>query len=398
MLGKVLEGIRVIDCTHFKAGPTCAQMLADMGAEVIRVERPGGGLDREMPPFTAEGQSFYLAYTCRNKKSITLNLEKQKGKELFRRLVQQTDIVIESFGPVVNKKLGLDFESLKEVKENIIVVAISGYGQSGPYAARSGFDGVAQGMSGLMWVTGFPEGKPVRLGVSFVDTASGLHGALGALLALYYRDRTGKGQLVDIALLDVAMAFTESILGEYRVAGMIRPQIGNANVLSAPYDAFEAKDGWVFIGTGTQGQWQALCRAAGKEELIHDSRFRTMRERTRPESRQAITEWLGAWVAQQTTAELVKRLNEAGVPCGRLNTIPEVFSEPQVRAREMIVELDHPGLGLVPLLGNAIKLSETPAEIRSPAPMVGEHNEEIYASLLSLTDEQLAQLQEERVV
>jgi len=190
----VLEGIRVLDISRFKAGPTCGQILADMGAEVIRVERPGGDLDRELAPFTPAGQSFYLAFTCRNKKGVTLDLSKQRGKEIFQRLVKQTDVVIESFGPVVNKKLGIDYQSLKGIKGDIIVVAVSGYGQNGPYANRGSVDAIAQGMSGLMWVTGFPdENRPVRLGVSFVDTAAGIYGALGTLLALRYRGKTGKG-------------------------------------------------------------------------------------------------------------------------------------------------------------------------------------------------------------
>jgi crotonobetainyl-CoA:carnitine CoA-transferase CaiB-like acyl-CoA transferase len=397
-LDKALEAIRVLDFSHFKAGPTCAQILADMGAEVIRVERPGGGVDRELPPFTPDGQSFYLAYTCRNKKGITLNLKEQKGKEILRKLIKQTDVVIESFGPVENKNLELDFQSLKGIKQDIIVVAISAYGQNGPYAGRTGFDAIAQGMSGLMWVTGFPEDKPVRLGASFVDVAAGICGALGTSVALRYRDKTGRGQLIDISLLNIAMMFTESILGEYKVAGQIRPQVGNANVLVAPYDAFKAKDGWVFIGTVTQSQWKILCQITGKEELINQPGFRTVRERVQPESRQFFTTWLGNWVAQRTVDELVSQLNEVGVPCGRINRVPEVSSEPQIRDGEMIVELDHPGIGLVPLIDMPIKFSETPGEIRSPAPALGEHNEEIYTNLLGLIPDQLAQLKEEGII
>jgi Predicted acyl-CoA transferases/carnitine dehydratase len=397
-VGKALEGIRVLDFSRFKAGPTCAQILADMGAEVIRVERPGGDFDRELAPFTPDGQSFYLAYTCRNKKSVTLDLRKQKGKEIFRRLVKQTDVVLESFGPVVNRKLGLDYQSLKEIKRDIIVAAISAYGQNGPYAGRTGFDGTVQGMSGLMWVTGFPEGKPVRLGVSFVDIAAGICGVSGVSLALRYRDKTGKGQLIDVSLLDVAMTFTESILGEYEIAKQTRPQVGNANVLAAPYDAFKAKDGWVFICTATQNQWKALCEIIGREELTDDPRFKTMRDRVRPESRQFFAEWIGEWVAPKTVDELVSQLNKVRVPCGRINTIPEVIAEPQIQAREMIVRLDHPGIGKVPLVGTPVKLSETPGEIRTPAPALGEHNEEVYGSLLGLNSAQLSQLREEGVI
>jgi crotonobetainyl-CoA:carnitine CoA-transferase CaiB-like acyl-CoA transferase len=397
-MDKVLDGIRVLDFSRFKAGPTCGQILADMGAEVIRVERPGGDFDRELAPFTPEGQSFYLAYTCRNKKGITLNLSEGKGKEILGKLVQQTDVVLESFDPVVKKKLGLDYQSLKGIKQDIIVVAVSAYGQSGPYADRMGFDAIVQGVSGLMWVTGFPEGKPVRLGVSFVDVAAGIYGALGVSLALRYRDKTGQGQLIDVSLLDVAVSFMESIFGEYMVAGQIRPQVGNANVLAAPYDAFKAKDGWVSIGTATPGQWKALCQATGREELADDPRFKTVRDRVRPESRHFFTQWLGEWVADKTVDELVSQLNQAGVSAGRVNTVPEVISNPQIQARRMVVELDHPNIGEIPLLGVPIKLSETPGQIRTPAPQVGEHNKQIYGKLLGLSSEQLSQLREQGVI
>jgi CoA:oxalate CoA-transferase len=398
-MDKVLQGIRVLDFSVVKAGPTCGQILADMGAEVIRVEARGGAFDRELAPFLPNGQSFYLAYTCRNKKGITLNLTREKGRGLCKELVKRSDVVIENLGPRGNKKLGLDYESLKQVKQDIIVVAISAYGQYGPSAYRDGVDAIAQGMSGLMWVTGFPdEGRPVRLGVSFVDTAAGMQGALGALLALYYRDKTGKGQLVDISLLDVAMSFTESIWGEYKIAGQIRPQVGNANVLTTPYDAYKAKDGWVFLSAISDSSWKALCRTLAREELISDPGFLTMRDRLQPKSRQFVGSWLGEWMAQKMVDEVVQQLNDAGVPCGKINKVPEVMSEPQIQARKMIVELEHPGIGKVPLVGVPIKLSETPGEINTPAPAVGEHNEEVYGNLLGLTPEQVSQLEEEGVI
>ena len=397
-MDKVLEGIRVLDFAQFKAGPTCAQILADMGAEVIRVERPEGNSDRDLPPYAPDGKSFYLSFTCRNKKGVTLDLKKQKGKEIFRKLVKQSDVVIESFGPAVNKKLGIDYQSLRQIKHDIIVVAVSAFGQDGPCAQRLGFDAIAQAMSGLMSVTGFQgEDRPVKLGVSFTDIAAGIYGALGTLCALRYRDKTSKGQLVDISLLDSAVSFTESIWGEFKIAKQIRTQVGNANVLAAPYDAFRAKDGWVFIGTGTSRQWESLCKITGKEELINDHRFRSMKGRCRPESIRFFSEWLGKWVAEKTVNGLVEQLNAAGIPCGPVNTIPQAFSDPQIRARKMIVEFDRPGIGKIPLVGIPVKLSETPGEIRTLDPAIGEHNEEIYGDLLGLIPEQILQLKEEGV-
>jgi len=398
-MDKVLEGIRVLDFSQFKAGPTCAQILADMGAEVIRVERPEGNSDRDLPPYTSDGQSFYLSFTCRNKKGITLNLGEQKGKEIFQKLVKQSDVVIESFGPVANKKLGINYQSLKHIKNDIIAVSISAFGQDGPYANRLGFDSIAQAMSGLMWVTGFPEeNKPVRLGVSFTDIAAGVYGALGTLCALRYRDKTGKGQLVDISLLDSAVSFTESIWGEFKIAKQIRPKVGNANILAAPYDTFKTKDGWVAVGTGTSRQWKSLCKVTGREDLTEDPKFRTIKDRCQLESIRFFSEWLGGWIAEKTVNEVVERLNDAGIPCGPVNTIPEAFSDPQIRARKMIVEFDRPGIGKIPVVGIPVKLSETPGEIKTLDPAIGEHNEEIYCNLLGLTPEQILQLKEEGVI
>jgi len=396
---KVLEGIRVIDLSQFKAGPTCAQILADMGADVIRVERPEGNFDRDLPPYTSDGQSFYLSFTCRNKKGITLNLKKQKGKEILQKLVRKSDVVIESFGSVVNKQLGIDYQSLKQIKDDIIVVAISAFGQDGPYSKRPGFDSIAQAMSGLMWVTGFPEeNKPVKLGVSFIDIAAGVYGALGTLLALRYRDKTGKGQLVDMSLLDTAVSFTESIWGEFKVAKQIRPKVGNANVLAVPYDAFKAKDGWVTIGVGTSRQWKSLCNVIGRPRLFDDPRFQTMKDRCKLENIQFFSELLGGWIAGKKVNEVVEQLNNKGIPCGPVNTVPQAFSDPQIRARKMIVELDRPGIGKIPLVGIPIKLSETPGEIRTLDPAIGEHNEEIYNDLLGLIPEQIVHLKEEGVI
>jgi len=211
---EILQGIRVLDFSRYKAGPTCGQILGDIGAEVIRVEKPGGEEDRRLGPFAPDGQSLYLMFTCRNKKAITLNLQKQKGEEILKELVKQSDVVIENFGPGANQKLGLDYESLKNIKSDIITVAVSAYGQYGPYASQGGFDAIAQAMSGMMWLTGFSQGLPVREGVSIVDTVTGFYGAMGTLFALYHREKTGEGQLVDVSLLDSAVSFMESTIAE----------------------------------------------------------------------------------------------------------------------------------------------------------------------------------------
>ncbi len=401
---EILHGIRVLDLSRYRAGPTCGQILADMGAEVIRLEKPGGEDDRRLEPFApggpfaSDGQSFYLMFTCRNKKSITLNLQKQKGEEILDKLVKQSDVVIENFGPDVNKRLGLDYESLKKTNPAIIAVAVSAYGQYGPYASRLGFDAVAQAMSGLMWVTGFPQGLPLKLGVSFIDTTTGIYGALGAIFALYHREKTGEGQSVDVSLIDSAVSFMETFIAEYEVANNIHPQVANSHTYVGPYDAYKAKDGYFYLAAMVDSVWKRFLKVMDREELASDPRFQTDHDRARPENRQFFADWLNEWAAEKTVAEIVKQFNKAGVPCAPVNTIPEVAADPHIRAREMLVEVEHSGVGKVPLIGIPIKFSKTPGKIKTVAPLLGEHNEEVYCGLLGYTPHELAQLKEEGVV
>jgi len=399
-MSKVLKGIKILDISQFKAGPTCAQILADMGADVIRVERPAGkNSDRYLAPYTPNGQSLYLTYTCRNKKGITLDLTKMEGKEIFDKLVERSDVVIENLGPVGNKKLAVDYQSLKQIKKDIIVVSVSGFGQYGPYSKRLGFDAIAQAMSGLMWVTGFPEEKrPERMGVSWVDYATGVYGALGTMFALYHRDKTGKGQLVDVSLLDTALSFSESIWGEFKIAKQLRPKVGNANVLTAPYDAYQAKDGWVFIGTATSKQWESLCSVTGKQKLVNDHKFKTIRDRCKLENLPFFSEWLNSWVADKKVDEVVKKLNNVGVPCAPVLTLTQVLSDPHVKERKMVVEVERPGIGKIPIVGIPIKLSETPGEIKNLEPAVGEHNEDVYGNILGLAPSDILLLKEKGVI
>ena len=393
-----MHGIRVLDFSRYRAGPTCGQMLGDMGAEVIRIERPNGEDDRQLSPFAAGGQSSYLMFTARNKKDITLNLRKQKGKELLRELVRRSDVVIENFGPEVNRRLGFDYESLTKIKPDIIVVSVSAFGQYGSYSNRGGFDGVALALSGLMWVSGFPQGSPMKLGINFVDTATGIYGALGTLYALYHREKTGEGQSVDVSLLDSAVSFMESIVAEYETVNEIRPQVGNSHTYTGPYDAYKAKDGYFFLGVVGNTVWKRFLKMMDREELASDPRFQSDYDRARPENRQFFTDWLNRWAAEKTVDEVVSQFNGAGVPCARVNTVPEVAADPHIRAREMLVEVEHPEVGKVPLIGIPIKLSKTPGKIKTTAPSLGEHNEEIYCDWLGCTHEEFTQLKEEGVI
>ncbi|MFC1984775.1 CaiB/BaiF CoA transferase family protein [Chloroflexota bacterium] len=403
-MAEVLHGIRVLDFTRYRAGPACSQILGDMGAEVIKVERPGGEEERQLEPLAPgrvgapDGQSYYLMFSCRNKKAITLNLSKPKGKDILKELVKQSDIVLENFGPEVNKRLGLDYESLKNIKPDIIVVSVSAYGQYGPYASRIGFDSIAQAMSGLMWVTGFPQGLPVKSGVSFIDTTTGIYGALGAMFALYHRQKTGEGQLVDVSLLDTAVSFTENFMAEYEIADQVHPQVGNSHTYVGPINTYKAKDGYFLLQVTGSAIWRRFLKMMEREELDGDPRFQTDHDRARPENRQFFSDWLDKWAAEKTVDEIMNQCAEAGVPCGRVNTLPEVAADPHVRAREMLVEVEHPGVGKVPLVGIPFKLSRTPGKIKTTHPLVGEHNKETYCDLLGYTDQEIAQLQEEGLI
>ena len=284
----------------------------------------------------------------------------------------------------------------KQIKSDIIVVSMSAYGQYGPYAHRLGVDGIAQAMSGIMWLTGFPDAPPTRSGVNIVDFGAGIYAALGTVLALYNRDKTGEGQLVDISLLDTGLSFTESAVAEYEIQKEIRPRVGNANVFVGPYDTYKAKDGYVCLAVVSEYSWKKFLRVLGREELVDDPRFKTNRDRVK--NSKFFTDWLSNWMAEKSVDEVVSQFNEAGVPCARVNTIPEVAADPHIRAREMIVEFHHPGIGKVPLINNPIKLSETPAEIRTSSPAIGEHNEEIYCGLLGLNQQELHQLKQEGTI
>ena len=395
---KVLEGIRVLDFGRFIAGAYCSTLLADMGAEVIKVERPGGEVDRELGPFAPNGESIvYGVIIHRNKKGITLDTRSEKGREILKKLVNRADILVENYGVEGKKIMGLEYEPLSQINPAIIWVSISGFGSSGPYAKKLCFDAVAQGMSGAMCYTGFPENPPTRSAVAYVDMSSAIYGALGAMFALYNREKTGKGQIVDISLLDVATSFVTNmgVAAEYKLLNYIRPQIGNSSFYNYN-NTYKAKDGWLFIYTIGNSIWQRFLKVIGREDLAQDSRFKD--DMTRWQNRDALDPIVCQWVSQYTVKEVFDLLEEARVPCGPVNNIADMVNNPQVKAREMIVDVDFPGIGPVPLGGVVTKLSKTPGEIETRAPLVGEHNEEIYCNLLNLSLGELRQLEQEGVI
>lgn len=396
MSSLALDGVRVLDVSQVMAAPFCAQMLGDMGADVIKVEKPKGGDDsrRMAPPFINGESAAFLAMN-RNKRSIALDLKQDQGVEIFRQLAARADILIENFRPGTMESLGLGYAVLSATHPELVYCSISGFGQTGPYRERGGFDLVAQGMSGIMSVTGNPGDAPVKVGVPITDLNAGMFAVYGILTAYIQRLRTGKGQYLETSLLEAGIAYTVWESAIYFATGTVPQPLGSAHRLSAPYQAFRTADGYINIGAANQANWEKLCAALEREELVQDSRFldnpsRTMRA-------DELAEELGKTFARRTTQEWMTFLDAAGVPAGPLYDLAAVYADPQVQVREMRVELEHPRAGRVSHIGIPVKLSETPGTIRRPAPMLGEHTDEILREL-NLDDAAIANLRNSSVV
>jgi CoA:oxalate CoA-transferase len=396
-LEKVLTGVRVLDFSRWFAGPYTATLLAAMGAEVIRVERPAGEEERNFGPYAPNGESMLTLVTLQNRRGITLDPLSDKGRGIVGQLVRKSDVVLHSYVSGSPEESLLSYDSLTQFNPAIIVAKVSGFGSTGPYAQRPCFDTIAQALSGAMSYTGFPETAPTRSGYAWVDFSTGSHTALGIMFALYHRQRTGKGQFIDVALLDVAVSCVAglAVAAEYKVSGIIRARQGNASYYNFT-NCLKAKDGWVMLGTSGTPIWRRFLRAIGREDLKEDPRFKN--DRHRYENRQAIQSVVEEWLKDKTVDEAIRILEQARVPCSRVNNIAEMVNDPQVAARDMLIDMEYPDIGKVPLPGVVIKMSGTPGAIERPAPRAGEHNEEVYSSLLGFTPEQLQQLKAEGVI
>jgi formyl-CoA transferase len=392
-----LEGLRIIDLTRVLAGPFCTMILADMGAEVIKVERTGTGSDeRQMGPFK-NGESAYFMNLNRNKKGVTLNLKDPRGKSLFLDLVKKSDVVVENFRPGTMEKLGLGYDDLKKVNPGIIYAAISGFGHTGRYSQRPGYDIISQAMSGLMSTTGWPDSEPTRTGTAMGDILGGLSNAIGILAAIYNRHETGEGQKVDVALVDSAVASLEIINMIYLVEGRIPQRIGNRYESTYPYDSFRASDGSLVIGAGNDKLYASMCEVMGRPELAEDPRF--LRVRDRVENHAELKPIVEEWTMNLTVDEVYEKLSSAGVPCAPIYNIEQVVNDPHIAGdREMFVDIEHPVAGKMKITGSHIKLSGTPASIRTPSPALGENNADIYGGLLGIAEEDLKKLIDEGVV
>ena len=374
-----LEGLRIIDLTSHLSGPYCSMLLADHGADVIKVERPEEGDDaRRMPPFV-NGQSSPFMLWNRNKRSIALDLKVERDRDICRDLARGADVFLENFKPGTAARLGLGYDDLSALNPRLIYCSISGYGQTGPYRERPGFDLMMQAMSGIMSVTGPEDGPPHRLPLAICDIGAGMFAAIGILAALQARTRSGTGQQVDTSLYEAGISF-----GLYEAAHLFatgeRPaRLGQAHRGGAPYQVFRTADGWVTIGPNTQKLWRTFCATIGRGELAQDPRFRD--NPARVANRKALVALLEEVLARHGTAHWVDLLNDAGVPVGPVMTYDEVFADPQVKAREMVAEIEHPVAGPMRTLGIPVKLSATPGRLRRPAPGLGEHGAEILAEL-----------------
>ncbi|MEM9045736.1 MAG: CoA transferase [Pseudomonadota bacterium] len=373
-----LAGLKVIELAHIMAGPACGLMLADMGADVIKVEKPTGDDTRRMLPPDVNGESAAYLMMNRNKRGIALDLKQQAARDALRRMLDQADVVIENYRHDTMEKLGLGYETLRETNPGLIYVAISGFGRTGPYAHRGGFDLIAQGMSGLMSITGEGPGRPpVKVAAPVSDISAGILGALGVCAALNHRNATGEGQMVDTSLYEAAITLTYWQSAITFASGVAPEPIGSAHPLNAPYQAFETSDGWITLGAANQANWERLITLIDAEHLGEDPRF--LGNPDRIVNREALAEELNGIFRTRTSAAWLGVLEAGGFPAGPVSTIAEMQADPHTHAREMVVETEHPVAGVTQAIGLPLKFSETPGGSRSPAPTLGQHGEEILA-------------------
>ncbi|MDD5939008.1 MAG: CoA transferase [Clostridiales bacterium] len=391
-----LEGLKVVDLTTALSGPFCTMFFGDYGAEVIKVEPTDGEQCRTWGPLDEKtGESGFFANYNRNKKGVTLNLKSEKGLQMLYELVKDADFLCENFKGGVTKKLKVDYETIKKINPRIIYVSGSGFGQTSPIGDRPCYDIVAQSMGGMVNLTGFPESAPVKVGPSVADHVSGIYQFVGAMEALYHREKTGQGQLVDVAMVDTIFSLLENAIPHYVLHGIIPQRNGNVDPSICPFDIYACKDGFVALGVGNERLWEKFCNLIGKPELLEDPRYATNDLRCKnyqPDLQNLIRDW----VKDYTKAELEKMMAEEAIPCGPVLNMKEAIEHPHIKAREMLVHTPapHPLLGDMPVQGVVAKLSETPGGVFTPAPTLGQHNREVFG----LTPEQEAQLKAEGVI
>ena len=392
-MNKVLSGIRVLDFSQVLAGPFCTMNLADFGAEVIKIEKPGSGDgSRIFGPFVADQSGYYILVN-RGKKGITLDLK--KGKDIIYEMVKSCDIVVENFKPGVMEKLGYSYDKLKEINPRLIYCSISGFGQDSPMRDLPAYDIVAQGMSGMMSITGYPNDPPARVGSSLGDVSAGLYAVTGILLALYNREKTGKGQYVDIAMLDSVFAFIETNVVRHTIGGVHPTRVGARHPLSAPFDIYMCKDAYVIIAVASDHHFAKLCEMIGQPDLIKDPKFDS--DPHRSENDVELKAILEKFLADYTVDEAMKMMQERSIPCGPLCTVDEACQNPSILARDMLVEIDQPGAGKLKITGNPMKLSDTPPDPKHAAPLLGQDTKAVLKDDFGFSEEQISKWESEKI-
>jgi formyl-CoA transferase len=392
-----LAGIRVLDLTRVLAGPYCTMFLGDLGAEVVKVEQPGVGDDTRGwgPPFVG-GESAYFLCINRNKKSFTVDLKTDEGVELVRRLAGSADVLIENFRPGTMERLGLGEENLRSLNPKLIYASLSGFGADGPMSDVPGYDLIVQAWGGLMSITGAPEGEPTKVGVAIMDLVAGLMLGKAIVAALFAREKIGIGQKIDTSLLEAEVASLINVGSNYLIAGTTAKRWGNAHPSIVPYQSFKTADGYLVIGVASEGIWQRFCESIGKTEMADDPRFAKNADRV--ENRVLLVAILSEMFRSRENEHWLKLLNGAEVPCAPIQTIDQVFAAPQVRHRDMLVEVEHPTAGTVRMAGIPVKFSATPASVRLPPPLLGEHTDQVLSSWLGMNDQGIADLKAKKVI
>ncbi len=393
---KPLENITVIDLTRILTGPFCTMMLADFGAKVIKFEIPGAGDESRLLGPHINDESGYFMSVNRGKQSVTLDLRTPEGKHLLKEMAKEADVLIENYRPGTMDKWGLGYDEIKKINPRLIYASISGFGHSGPYMEKPAYDIVVQGMSGIMGITGQQDGVPTRVGTSIGDIVPALFTTVGIMMALYSRTFTGQGQRLDVAMFDSLVAILENALIRYQATGEVPEPIGNRHPAITPFDSFAAKDGYLIVAAGNPKLFENLCKILNIPELLSDPRFND--PHVRHQHHKELKPILEEAFSRFTQAEVLALLGKAGIPCSPVNRVDRIMTDPQVAARDMLVDVEHPMAGILKLPGIPIKMSMTPGEIKAPAPLLGQHTEEVLSGILGLTKEQISSLRERKVI
>ena len=376
----ILEGIRVLDLSRVLAGPYCTMMLADYGADIIKIEPPGDGDDsRAFGPFVGKESAYFMSLN-RNKRSMTLNFKSQKEVELFQEMVKKADVVVENYRPGTMEKFGLGYDELKKINPRLIYAACSGFGHTGPYRDKPAYDIIVQAMGGVMSITGPENGEPTRIGASVGDIMAGMFTAYGVMMALFHRERTGEGQKVDVGMLDCQVAVLENAIARYVTSGIVPKPLGNRHPSITPFASFTAQDGHIIVGAGNDRLWRKLCNLLERPDLLTDPRFIDNAARTANVKELSVI--LDSIFVKKTIRQWLDELEAAGLPCAPINTIDKIVNDPHIAARNMIVEVEHPVAGKLKMAGAPVKMSASPAVSPSPAPLLGQHTAAIMHELL----------------